>query len=70
MALDCDMTVFNCQYALAPEHKAGAGARDIYACLRYVIENAQELNIDASRIAVFGTSGGGTIMEGLSVILA
>ncbi|KAF3051708.1 hypothetical protein E8E11_002007 [Didymella keratinophila] len=42
------------EYRLAPEHRAPAGAYDVYAGLVYLVANAKELDIDPSKIVLYG----------------
>lgn len=46
-------------YRLAPEHPAPAAIEDCYATLLWMHAHADELGIDADRIALYGGSAGG-----------
>lgn len=48
---------FNVDYGVAPEHR-NEGWREVYATLKYVYENAEELGVDKTKIALEGTSSG------------
>jgi len=48
---------FNVDYRLAPEH-GNKGGTDMYAVLKYVYNNAEELGIDKTRIGMEGESAG------------
>jgi len=56
-------TVFSVTYRLAPEFNFPAPVDDLYEALRYLKKNEQELNIDMSRVGVYGYSAGGHLGE-------
>lgn len=67
IAAKSQCVVVSVDYRLAPEHKFPSAIDDSYAVIEWLISNAEELNIDASRIAVGGDSAGGNIAAAVSL---
>ncbi len=54
-------TVVSVDYRLAPEHPYPAALNDVVAVFNWVVTTARELDVDATRLAVAGSSAGATL---------
>ena len=59
--------VVSVDYRLAPESTYKGSIADSFAALNWMVDNASELEIDASRIAIAGGSAGGGLAAGLAL---
>lgn len=67
IATDCHCVVVSVDYRLAPETRYSGSLEDNYRALEWVHAHAEELGIDASRIAVGGESAGGYHAASLAI---
>ncbi|GIJ56402.1 alpha/beta hydrolase [Virgisporangium aurantiacum] len=62
------VVVISVEYRLAPENPFPAAVDDVYAVLTWAAGNADDLGIDADRIAVGGHSAGAGIAAGVALL--
>ncbi|BCX69442.1 alpha/beta hydrolase [Pseudomonas izuensis] len=70
LARQSEAVVVSVAYRLAPEHHFPAAPLDCYAATCWLVEHADELGIDASRLALAGDSAGGNLALAVSRLAA
>ncbi|WP_321941592.1 alpha/beta hydrolase [Paraburkholderia tropica] len=55
-------------YRLAPEARDDSLAQDVFASLKWLVDNCGRLNVDATRIGLMGDSAGGGIAAGCAIL--
>lgn len=68
LAAELDCVVTSVDYRLAPETPHPGPIEDCYTALRWVHANAQNLGIDATRLAISGESAGGGLAAALALL--
>ncbi|KAG3114770.1 hypothetical protein PI124_g6619 [Phytophthora idaei] len=66
----CNAVVISPEYRLAPEHPAPIPFEDAFAVLKWIGASLVELSIDPARLLLAGTSGGGAICAGVTLLEA
>jgi len=61
LANAAQIAVVAVEYRKAPEYKAPVAVEDCWAALRWVLANAGDLGVDATRVGVIGDSAGGNL---------
>lgn len=69
LAGELECVLISVEYRLAPETRFPGAIEDCYAALRWVYANAEDLDIDASRIGITGESAGGGLAAALALLV-
>lgn len=64
-ARELGISIVSVDYRYAPKHPFPTGLEDSYSALKWVESHAQQLGIDAKRIAIGGSSAGGGLAAAL-----
>lgn len=67
MAKELACVIASVDYRLAPEHPYPAAIHDCFGALTWLTDSADELGVDASRIAIGGASAGGGLAAGTAL---
>jgi len=67
MAAGADVVIVSVDYRLIPEHPFPAGLDDVSAALRWLAAHADELGVDAARLAIGGESAGANLAAAAAI---
>ena len=67
MAEHADCTIVSVDYRMAPDVTYKESVADCFAGLKWLADNADELGVDGSRLAIGGASAGGGLSAGLAL---
>ena len=67
LAEQSGVQILSVDYRLAPEHKFPAAVEDCQAAYRWLVEHADEVNADITRLAVGGDSAGGSLATSTAI---
>ncbi|KAL4861701.1 hypothetical protein BDV12DRAFT_203755 [Aspergillus spectabilis] len=65
---ELDIVCATIEYRLAPEHPDPAPVEDCYAGLIWMMDNAKNIGVDASRLLLYGVSAGGGLAAGVALL--
>jgi len=68
MAAEGGAVSIGVDYRLAPENPFPAGVKDCFAAFQWVVDNAAELKIDPTKIAIGGGSAGGNLTAAVTLM--
>ena len=68
LARNVEALVVSAEYRLAPEHPYPVGLEDCYQGLKWVADNAAELEADPTRLCVHGQSAGGGLAAAVALL--
>ncbi len=69
LAVDLGCVIYSVDYRLAPETPFPGAVEDCYAVLRWLHENAAQLELDVSRVGVMGESAGGGLAASFALLV-
>ncbi|HEY4457620.1 MAG TPA: alpha/beta hydrolase [Pseudonocardiaceae bacterium] len=68
LARDLGVVVVSVDYRLAPEAPFPAGLEDCYTALTWLVNNAESLRIDPTRVVTYGVSAGAGLCAALALL--